>query len=121
MKNKITAVVGVSVNPEKFGYKIFDGLIKSGYKVFAVGVKGGQLFAEKIYANLADLPCKPDIVITVVPPAATEKTVDDCIDLGIKEIWMQPGSNSEKAAQKARAAGIKVTTDACFMKANKIW
>jgi predicted CoA-binding protein len=121
MKNKIIAVAGVSDNPEKFGYKIFDSLIEAGYEVFAVGLRGGELFGRTIYKNLADLPKNPDIVITVVPPSVTEKIVDDCIYLAIKEIWMQPGSHSGAAIEKARGAGIKVTAEECFMIKNGIW
>jgi len=39
---------------------------------------------------------KPQLVITVVSPSVTGKVVDDCIKLGIKEIWMQPQNRSKQ-------------------------
>jgi predicted CoA-binding protein len=67
------------------------------------------------------LPSKPDIVLTVVPPVGTDKTVDDAIELVIKEVWMQPGSVSETAVKKAKTAGMKVTDHGCFMVAHGVW
>lgn len=120
-KKKI-AVVGVSDNPEKFGYKIFMDLRDAGYDVEAVGVRGGEVNGRTVYKTLKDLPEKPEIIITVVPPVGTDKIVDDAIVLGgVEEIWMQPGSQSEEAAEKARAAGIKVTDRGCFMVVHGIW
>jgi predicted CoA-binding protein len=121
IKDKLIAVVGVSDNKEKFGYKIFEDLLKAGFKVMAVGVKGGKALKKAIHKSLKDLPTKPDIVVTVVPPIATDKIVNDVISLGIKEIWMQPGSVSDEAVKKARSVGIKVTDKGCFMVARGIW
>ena len=120
-KDKKIAVAGVNDNPEKFGYKIFTGLLAAGYDVYAVGVRGGLINSSVIYKSLSDLPQKPDIVITVVPPVGTEKITDDCVLLRVGEIWMQPGSYSQQAAEKARANGIKVTDRGCFMRSENLW
>lgn len=120
-KDKKIAVIGVNENPEKYGYKIFKGLLVEGYGVWAVGVRGGNVAGQNIYKSLAELPVKPDIVITVVPPVGTDKIVGDCINLGIKEIWMQPGSQSPEGIKKAKAAGIKTTERRCFMIECGLW
>ncbi len=120
-KNRVVAVAGVNDNPAKFGHKIFADLLANGYDVLAVGVRGGEVKGKNIYKTLTDLPKKPDIVITVVPPIGTDKIVDDCIALGIAEVWMQPGSESPAAIEKAAAAGMKVTNRRCFMVAEGIW
>ena len=120
-ETKFIAVVGVSENPDKFGYQIFCDLRAAGFNVCAVGVRGGTVSGETVYKCLRDLPAKPDIIITVVPPVGTDKAVDDAIALGIKEVWMQPGSRSETAVQKAKSAGMKVVDDQCFMVAHNVW
>jgi predicted CoA-binding protein len=120
-ENKLIAVVGVSENTEKFGYKIFTDLLSAGFKVGAVGLRGGIVAGNTVYKSLKELPNKPDIVLTVVPPEGTSKIVDDAIVLDIKEIWMQPGSVSKEASEKARQAGIKVTNRGCFMVAHGVW
>ncbi len=61
------------------------------------------------------------MVITVVPPAVTSKVINECRELGIKNIWMQPGSESEEIINKAKSYGMNVTARACFMKTNRLW
>lgn len=121
LKGKKIAVVGVSNNEEKFGHKIFRDLFKNGLDVKAVGSKGGVIFGEKIYSNLNEIEEKIDIVVTVVPPSATEEIVQECLRLGIKEIWMQPGSESQRAIEIAKNGGIKVTHNSCIMVQSGIW
>lgn len=120
-RNKLIAIVGVSENPDKTGFKIFTDLLRAGFKVVAVGIRGGVVAGKRVYKSLKDLPAKPDMILTVVPPAGTDKTVDDAIALGVKEVWMQPGSQSETAVQKAKAVGMKVTESGCFMLVHGIW
>jgi predicted CoA-binding protein len=43
------------------------------------------------------LACETGVVDVVVPPKVTEHTVETCQKLGITRVWMQPGSESEKA------------------------
>lgn len=119
--DKSIAVIGVSHDEAKFGFRIFSDLLKRGFKVEGVNPKNGLLLGKKIFKDLKEFKNAPEMVITVVPPEVTEELVDTCINMGVKEIWMQPGSESENAIKKAELAGIKVTYNACFMINNKIW
>ncbi|MDD5594456.1 MAG: CoA-binding protein [Candidatus Margulisbacteria bacterium] len=119
--DKNITVVGVSHQPHKFGYRIFSDLISAGYKVSGVNPRGIEVLGYKMFKNLKEVTPVPEFVITVVPPSVTEQVVEDCKLIGVKEIWMQPGSESEAAIKKAEAAGIKVTFGACFMVAAGEW
>ena len=121
LKEKIIAVIGVSDKEEKFGFKIFRDLLNAGFNVVGVNPRDDEVLGKKIYSNLKELSNVPDLVITVVPPQITEKIIEECKELGIKEVWMQPGSDSEVAVQKARQYGISVTFNACFMVQHGIW
>jgi hypothetical protein len=125
MKNgnvtKLIAVVGVSADPEKYGHKIFRDLLKTEHTVYGVNPKESVILNQQMYQSLAELPDVPDLVMTVVPPAVTEAIVDMCHQLGIKRIWMQPGSESEKAIQKAEEYGMQVTAHQCFMRVEGLW
>lgn len=114
---KVIAVVGASRNPEKWGYKVFVTLLKRfpNAKVYPVNPKASEIAGYKAYPSLSALPEKPDLVITVVPPKVTEKVVDEAIKLGVKKIWMQPGSESDEAIRKAQEAGIFVIHHACIV------
>lgn len=120
-KNKKIALVGVSADKNKIGYKMFEDLLASGFNVKGINPGDGKILGQKIYRTLSELEILPDMVITVVKPEITEKIVIECHRLGINNIWMQPGSESEEAVKKAREFNIAVTFNKCFMSENKIW
>lgn len=116
IENKnVFAVVGVSRNPEKYGHKVYKDLKEAGYKVYPINPNASQILGDECYPNLESLPEKPDVVTIVVPAKVTEKIVEECKKLGIKKIWMQPGSESEIAIQLCRESGIKVIHGVCIM------
>ncbi|MFA6350240.1 MAG: CoA-binding protein [Candidatus Omnitrophota bacterium] len=120
-KDKDIVVVGVSKREEKFGHKIFRDLLKAGYKVRGVNPIDADVLGEKIFCSLKDVPGNIDLVITVVPAQVTEKIVEICKEMGIKEVWMQPGSESELVIELAKKYGISVTHNACFMVEEGVW
>jgi len=114
-KKNIFAVVGVSRNPEKYGHKVYKNLKEKGYKVYPVNPKAKKILSYKSYSSLKDLPEKPDVVNIVVPPKITEKIVRECKNLKIKKVWMQPGSESEKAIKFCKENDIEVVYGVCVM------
>lgn len=121
IKKKTIVVIGVSHKEDKFGFKIFRDLLKNGFNVMGINPTDGEILGEKIYRNLKEINKAIDLVITVVPSSVTERIVDECKELGIKEIWMQPGSESDLAIRKAEEYGISVVSNACFMVEEGIW
>jgi len=117
---KLIAVVGVSDDASKYGHKIFRDLLNAGYPVQGVNPKGGFVLGQQVHKSLSEMEKRPDLVITVVHPAVTEKIVEECNKLGVKHIWMQPGSDSDKAVDKAKEYGIRAT-QACFMVMKGVW
>ena len=113
-KNKI-AIVGVSANQEKWGHKIFMKLKSLGFSVYPINPKHKDIEGNPCYPSLKHLPEKPDVVITVVPPKVTEQIVKECKELGIKKIWMQPGSESKKAIDFCKKHNIQVMYNVCFV------
>jgi uncharacterized protein len=103
------AIVGVSDDFSKFGRRIFENLKSAGYHLTPIHPKLTSLSdGTPVYQNLSSLPVKPEVVNLVIPPAATEAIVDDCIALGINTIWFQPGSEYQPSIDKATAAGLTV-------------
>ena len=115
------AVVGVSQDPRKYGHRVFLSLLEAGYCVTGVNPKGGEVAGRAVFASLADLAEIPDVVVTVVPPAVTEQIVASCSELGIRHIWMQPGSESDAAINEARRHGMTVVANECAMVRRKQW
>jgi hypothetical protein len=114
-KKNVFAVVGASRDPDKYGHQVYADLKNGGYKVYPVNPKAQEILGDKSYAQLADLPEKPDVVDLVVPPEVTEKVVRTCKKLGIRKVWMQPGSESEKAIKFCNENSINVVYGVCVM------
>lgn len=110
------AVIGASANTDKFGYKVWRMLREYGKTAYAVNPNAAAIDGETAYPTLADLPTVPDVVVSVVPPAATETLPAQMAAQGIGYLWMQPGAESAKAVADAEAVGIKtVSGGACIM------
>ncbi|MCX8105337.1 MAG: CoA-binding protein [Ignavibacterium album] len=115
LSKKEVAVIGVSSKGKGFGVAVYNQLKKAGYNVFGVNKNGGLLNENMLYKSLNDLPQKVGAVITVIPPAETEKIIDEMIELSINHIWMQQGSESKKAIEKCNVYGIKVISGECIL------
>lgn len=112
------AVVGASRNQEKWGYKVFKTLLEYDIDVYPVNPNADKIDDKKAYPSLEELPTIPDLVISVVPPKITEKIVKQAKDLGVERIWFQPGSESKKAVNMAKKAGIKVFDKVCIVESS---
>ena len=114
-KENIFTVVGVSRDSKKYGHRVYKDLKKAGYMVYPINPNVDKILGDKCYHCLKELPEKPDIVDIVVPPEITEKIVRECKKLGIKRIWMQPGSESEKAINYCKKNSIELIYGVCVM------
>ena len=108
------AVVGVS-RTKGFGNMAFRELKKKGYRVYPVNQYATVVEGEKCYCSLDDLPGPVGGVLTVVPPAQTEKVVADCVRLGIRRVWMQQGAESQEAIRLCEERGISAVHSACIL------
>ncbi|MDO0826010.1 CoA-binding protein [Desulfosporosinus nitroreducens] len=115
LSQKTWAVIGVSNNTDKYGYKVYKQLRKAGYSVFPINPGLQSIDGDPCYPSLAALPKKPDAVSIVVPPKITEQVVKECNDLGITKVWMQPGSESKNAIQDGEEHGITVVHNQCVL------
>jgi len=114
-KKNMFAVVGASRNPKKYGHQVYKDLRNAGYKVYPVNPNTNEVLGDKCYPSLEHLPIKPDVADLVVPPKVTEQVVKTCKKLGIKKVWMQPGSESETAISFCRENEIDVVHGVCVM------
>jgi len=114
-KRNIFAVVGASRDPKKYGYQVYRDLKNAGYEVYAVNPNAEEILGDKCYPGLENLPAKPDVVDVVVPPKVTDEVVKTCKELEITRVWMQPGSESEKAIKFCEENSIDVLYGVCVM------
>jgi predicted CoA-binding protein len=109
------AVVGHSDDPGRDSYRVGRYMASHGFEVFAVNPNARSTPELKFYPDLASVPGPIDIVDIFRRPEAIPAIVDEAIRLGAKTIWMQLGLADHAAADKARAAGLKVVMSRCIM------
>jgi predicted CoA-binding protein len=111
---KTVAVVGYSNKPDRPSYEITQALKSWGYKVFPVNPTIQSTPEVPVYASLADIPEKVDVVDVFRRAEDVPGVVEEAIQIGAKTVWMQLGIVSDEAANLAEAAGLKVVMDHCI-------
>jgi len=125
LAQKKIAVVGVSDKRETGCNMAYTKFKENGYKVFAVNPRISTFNGEPCYPDLKSIPDKPDAVFILASPKVTDQIVQQCVDLGVKHVWMhcmmgtKPGlvasmtSVSQEAVEMCNANGITVIPGSC--------
>lgn len=113
---KTIAVVGLSSNPGRPSYGVASYMRRRGYKVIPVNPNETEVFGDKAYAKLADVPDKVELVDIFRRSSEAGTAVDEAIAVGVKAVWLQEGVIDEAAAQRAKDAGLLVVMDRCWLK-----
>lgn len=109
------AVVGVSADRKKFGNSVYRALRERGKQVFPVHRTLETVEGDQCYHSVRDLKGRVKAVVIVVPPAETEKVVQECVEAGVEMVWMQQGSESAKAVSAAVGNGMRVVAGECLL------
>jgi predicted CoA-binding protein len=117
---KTVAVVGLSDSPLRPSHGVSAYMQTQGYKIIPVNPNIRESLGEKSWCSLAEVPEKIDIVNIFRRPQFVEEVVDQAIKLKIPAVWMQEEVINERAAQKARKAGMFVVMDRCILKEHKV-
>ncbi len=125
LAQKRIAVVGVSDQRDTGCNLAYRKFREAGYPVSAVNPRLATFEGAPCYPDLKSIPEQPDAVFILASPKVTEQIVQQCVDLGIKHVWMhcmmgtKPGaaasmtSVSQSAVQMCQANGIAVIPGAC--------
>lgn len=108
------AVVGASGDATKPAHAIPRYLQSQGYRIIPVSPKGGELFGEKVYQRLADVPGPVDVVDVFRPAAEAPDIAREAVALGARVLWLQTGIVSAEAEQIATEGGLTVVMDRCM-------
>lgn len=108
--------MGLSDNPLRPSHGVAAYMQLHGYEIIPINPTIGEALGEKSYASLSEVPEKIDIVNIFRRPEFVEDIVDEAIQLKIPAVWMQEGVINQRAAEKARKAGMFVAMDLCILK-----
>ncbi|MFY1696133.1 MULTISPECIES: CoA-binding protein [unclassified Solwaraspora] len=108
------AVVGASRDPAKPAHSVPAQLIRYGWRVIPVNPYVDEIFGERTWPSLADLPVPVDLVNVFRPVPDAIDVVRDAVRVGAPAVWLQSGIASTQAREIADAAGIDYVEDHCI-------
>ncbi len=114
------AIVGATENPSKYGYVIYKDLKLKGLTVYPVNPNRSSVDGDEAFKRLEDIPQRPTIVNIVVPPEVTSDILQQCLDLGLTNVWVQPGAESPAVMTFLQENNFNYLANACIMVASRL-
>jgi predicted CoA-binding protein len=112
---RVWAVVGCSPDPSRDSHRIAAMLQREGYRVIPVNPAVDEVLGERCYPSLDAIPDSEGVEVVDVFRRSEEAGahVDEAIAIGAQAVWLQLGVIDEAAAERARAAGLRVVMNRC--------
>lgn len=108
LQSSAFAVIGASSNREKYGNKVLRCYLQHHKTVYPVNPREEIIEGISVVHSVKELPEEVNSISIITAPQITENIVSEAIKKGIKNIWMQPGAESELAIQKCLAHDINI-------------
>ena len=108
------AIVGLSNNHLRASYFVGFYLKRHGYRVIPVNPRESEIFGEKSYGSLTDVPVPVDIVNVFRAPDALPGIARDAVAIRAKSLWCQFSVINEEGGGIAEAGGLSVVMDRCI-------
>ncbi len=115
VQSKRLAVVGVSHNVHKFGNAAYTELKRRGYKVFGVNPSMAEIDGDKCYENLSSLKGEIDGAVICIPPEKVETVLREASSIGVRNVWLQQGAESDDAIKLGNDLGMNVVAGKCIL------
>jgi predicted CoA-binding protein len=118
LSHKRIAVTGVSRTPGSHGSNVvYQRLKERGYDVYPVNPNAEEIDGDHCYPDLHAIPGGVEAVVIGTRPERALATVEECDELGIKDVWMHRsfggGSVSGDATRYGREHGMTVIDGGC--------
>lgn len=112
------ALIGASEADGAFSTTVMVALEKHGYEVVPVNPRQPLIDGRlQSHTSVRDIEGTVDGAIIMVPSAAAEQAVRECIEAGITQVWLfrgvGQGACSDAAAQMCRDHGVGLVNGAC--------
>lgn len=108
MEQRTAAILGASSNPQKYGNKSLRAHRQYGYRVFPVNPNEQEIEGLKCYASLKQVPEPIDRLSVYLPASVTMGLVDEIAEVAPREVWLNPGAESEALVQSLKQRGLNV-------------
>lgn len=115
------AVIGISVRPDRASHQVAAYLIEqTHFDVYLVNPTVHEdILGHKVYASVADLPVKPDIIdlfrsADAMPDEFAHQFPAIADNADGRTWWMQLGIRNDAVAAEALGHGMQVVMDRCI-------
>lgn len=115
LKQDKIAVYGVSRKKTKFGNLVYKELKEKGYTVYPVHPELQNIGGDPCYPSLKALPEKVGGVFICVSPEQTERIVQEAVQEGINNIWLQQGAESSKTVSYCQENKLNLVHGECIL------
>ncbi len=114
LAQKKMAIAGVSRNPDKFGYKVYEELNNKGYELYPINPNIDSINGNKCYNDVSSLPSHVKHLLILTPKSQTDKTLREAINKGITQIWVQQMSETEDTIKIAEEFQVEPIMKKCI-------
>ena len=118
--NVSIAVIGANDNSSKYGHVIYRDLKQKGFTVYPVNLQRTSVDGDPAFPNVGDIPGRPTIVNFVVPASTTLNVLQQCLDLDLMNVWVQPGAESPEVIAFLQQNSFNYIANACIMVATRL-
>lgn len=121
LSSRRIALVGFSRNPKDFSRMLDREFRQRGYDVVPVHPEGGESEGRTCFPRVGAIQPPVEAALLLVPPGQAEAVVRDCLDAGVRRIWLHRGGGKGSASPEALALcasrGVTPVVDLCPMMA----
>jgi len=113
----VIAIVGATNDTRKYGNIICKDLLKKGFTIVPINPRA---------TTVENIPAFPDLttaleqfplglVVYVIPPSLTLKSLIEANGVNLKKVWIQPGAGDEAVRRYLDENSFEYLMDACVM------
>jgi predicted CoA-binding protein len=101
------AVIGASREQHKYGNRAVRAYQRQGWTVYPVNPNESEVEGLKTFARVADIPGTIDRATLYVQPEIGLQLLPELKARGVKEIFVNPGAESEALMAEAERLGLE--------------
>ena len=117
LAQKRIAMVGISREQGNISILLFEEMYRRGYDIVPVNPNTQKILGRRCFARVQDIQPPVDGALLMTRPEVTDWVVKDCVEAGIRRVWMYRGGGrgavSPQAVQFCQEHGIEVVPGEC--------
>ena len=103
---RTVAVLGASSDRRKYGNRAVRAYRAEGFAVYPVNKHETTIEGLPVYRSILDIPVAVDRVTIYLPPEVTITVLEEIAQKGVREMFLNPGSESSAVVARSEELGI---------------